>query len=135
MNSTMVARYLLVWLVLAVVATTNGIVRQATYGKYLPDLAAHQISTFTAIIATSVVVWLIHRVWPLESALQAWIVGVCWLLLTIAFEFGFGHFVAGHSWERLFADYNLIEGRIWSLFLVWVLVLPTVVFMLASRAA
>jgi hypothetical protein len=44
--------------------------------------------------------------------------------MTIAFEFGFGHYVAGHSWSRLLADYNLANGRVWSLFLAWIAVLP-----------
>ncbi|MDX1489006.1 MAG: hypothetical protein R3268_12435, partial [Acidiferrobacterales bacterium] len=60
---------------------------------------------------------------------------VCWLVLTVAFEFGFGHYIAGHSWERLFADYNIMQGRVWSLFLVWMLILPFVVFMLASDSS
>ena len=127
----MVAKYLIVWLLLAVVAVTNGIVRQATYGKVLSDLAAHQISTVTAIAASGITVWIVNRVWPIESSAQAWSIGICWLVLTVAFEFGFGHFVAGHSWDRLFADYNLLQGRVWSLFLIWVLILPVVIYKLA----
>ena len=130
----MVAKYLLVWIILAVVAIANGIIRQATYGKLVAELTAHQISTITAIVASGAVVWTLHRFWPLESSTQAWTVGVCWLLLTITFEFGFGHFVAGLSWGRLLADYDLLAGRVWSLFLVWVLIMPVVFFKLSSAA-
>lgn len=131
----MIAKYLLVWFLLAIVATTNGVVRQATYGKSVSDLAAHQISTVTAILASGALVWLVNRFWPIESPAQAWSIGFCWLLLTVAFEFGFGHYIAGHSWDRLLADYNVVNGRVWSLFLIWVAVLPFVVFKLASKAA
>ena len=124
----MTTRYLLAWLILAVIAIANGIIRQATFGKSMSDLAAHQVSTITAILATGAVVWGLDRIWPIESATQAWVIGGCWLLMTALFEFGFGHYVAGHSWERLFADYNLLRGRVWSLFLAWILVLPVVVF-------
>ena len=129
----MTTRYLLVWLLLAVVAIANGIVRQYTYGKLMSDLAAHQVSTVTAILATGAVVWGIHRYWPIDSAAQAWVIGASWLLMTVLFEFGFGHYVAGHSWDRLLADYNILQGRVWSLFLVWILVLPALVFS-ASRS-
>lgn len=128
----MLTRYLLVWLLLAIVAIANGTVRQATYGKLFSELAAHQVSTATAIIASGIVVWFVHRSWPLESTAQAWIVGCCWLVMTIVFEFGFGHFVAGHSWTRLLADYNLLEGRVWSLFLAWIFVLPVVIFKVSA---
>jgi hypothetical protein len=55
--------------------------------------------------------------------------------MTVMFEFGFGHYVAGHPWEKLFADYNVLEGRVWSIFLVWVAVLPFVVFRVSQATA
>jgi len=129
----MIGRYLLVWLLLAVVAIVNGVVREATYGKVVSELAAHQLSTVTAVLASGVVVWLVNGAWPIESTAQAWIIGSLWLIGTVAFEFGFGHYVAGHSWQRLLADYNLFAGRVWALFLLWLLVMPYVVFTLAGR--
>jgi len=120
----MVARYLLFWPALAVIAIINGSLRQFGYGRHMAELAAHQLSTVTGIVLTGAAVWALNRVWPISSAKQAWIIGVCWLFMTIAFEFGFGHYVAGHSWARLFADYNLAEGRVWLLFLAWIAVLP-----------
>ena len=131
----MVAKYLLVWFLLAIVAITNGIIRQSTYGKSVSELAAHQISTVTAIVAFGVVVWSVHRRWPIETPRQAWTIGLLWLLMTVAFELGFGHFVGGHSWPRLLADFNLLNGRVWAVFLVWVAVLPFAVFKVSTRAA
>lgn len=102
--------------------------RQATYGRHLPELAAHQVSTVTGILLTGAVVWSVSRFWPIGTAKEARIIGACWLMMTIAFEFGFGHYVAGHSWSRLFADYNLADGRVWSLFLAWIAVLPYLIW-------
>ena len=53
-------------------------------------------------------------------------VRVVWLGLTVVF--GFGRYVAGHSWNELLADYPLFSGRVWLLFLVWVLVLSYIVY-------
>jgi len=101
----------------------------------LPELTAHQLSTLTAILASGTLVWFVNRAWPIESASQAGSIGVFWLVLTIAFEFGFGHYVAKHSWAHLLADYNLLRGRVWSLFLVWMTIMPFVIFKLATRAS
>ena len=131
----MVTKYLFVWLLLAIVAIANGILRQSTYGKIVPELAAHQISTITAVLAFSAVVWIVNRYWTIESTAQAFVIGGCWLVMTIAFEFGFGHYIAGHSWEKLTADYNLLQGRVWSLFLVWMAIMPFVIHKLAQRSA
>jgi hypothetical protein len=130
----MIAKFILVWFLLAIVAIANGIIRQATYGKSVSDLEAHQISTFTAILGSGAIVWLVSRFWSIESASQAWRIGFLWLAMTIVFEFGFGHYIAGHSWGRLLADYNILEGRVWSLFLIWITVMPFVFFKLAARA-
>ncbi|HEY5776214.1 MAG TPA: hypothetical protein VIS57_09025, partial [Xanthomonadales bacterium] len=108
----------------------NGVLRQGTYGKFMSELAAHQISTLTGIIFTGALVFWLNRIWPIESAAQAWLIGCIWLVFTIAFEFGFGHFVVGHPWSRLFADYDLLSGRVWSLFLLWILVMPYLFFKL-----
>lgn len=35
--------------------------------------------------------------------------------MTLAFEFGFGHYIAGTPWSELVADYDLLQGRLWVL--------------------
>lgn len=128
----MFIKYIFVWMLLAVVAIINGIIRVSTYGQIMPELAAHQLSTLTAVVASAVVIWLANRRWPITTATEAWSIGLCWLLMTMAFEFGFGHYVAGHAWERLLADYNLLRGRVWPLFLGWITVAPFVMHKLAG---
>ena len=130
----MISKYLLVWFLLAFVAIANGMMRQYTYGRVLPELTAHQISTGTAILACTMLVWVVNRLWPIPAARQAWLIGACWLIMTVLFEFGFGHFVAGHSWTSLFADYNIFEGRLWSLFLIWITILPYGIFKFRSTS-
>jgi len=52
--------------------------------------------------------------------------------MTVCFEFFFGHYVAGHPWSRLFHDYNILDGRIWGLLLVWITVAPYVFYRFAA---
>jgi len=106
----------------------NGVLREVTYGSLIPEIRAHQLSTVLLIFFTGLFVWLLNNHWPIPSLRRAWMIGLAWLSLTILFEFGFGHFVIGHPWARLFADYNILAGRIWILFLVWILVLPVLIY-------
>lgn len=126
----MILRYTFAWLILMVAAIINGVIREAVYKNSLGDLRAHQLSTLTSIILFGVIVWALNRLWPLASATQAWAVGFIWLAMTIAFEFLFGHFVAGHPWSKLLYDYNIFEGRLWPLILVWVTIAPYVFYKL-----
>lgn len=127
----MVVRHILFWFVLLLTAMGNGMLREATYGKHVAELTAHQISTGIGIVLTGLIVLVFSRVWPLQSQKQAWTVGSSWLMLTLTFEFLFGHYVVGHSWERLLQEYNFLAGRVWLLFLLWIVTMPYIFYKLA----
>lgn len=120
-------KYSLLWFPLPVIFIANGIIRQFGYAPYMSELAAHQLSTVIGLILLGAYVWAIERLWPLASGAQAAVVGAVWLLLTVAFEFLFGHFVVGHPWSALLHDYNLAAGRLWLLVPLWTALAPWVV--------
>ncbi len=112
-----------VWFLLAVLANINGLIRNFVYGPYLSELTAHQISAVLFIIILLIVSYLFFGKKEYSNK-ELWLVGSLWLVLTIAFEFLFGHFVIGHSWGKLLADYNLLVGRLWSLVLLITFLAP-----------
>ncbi len=101
LRNSMLVRYFLSWFLLAIVAVVNGVILESTYRKHVSELSAHHISTGTGILFTGLLVWGLSKFWPIESFGQVWVIGACWLLATIAYEFGFGHFVAGWSPDLL----------------------------------
>jgi hypothetical protein len=114
-----------VWIVLGIVAVLNGIFRNALLTPYIGELGAHIVSTvllcaLIILITLSLVKWL-----DPNSKKDVLAVGLLWLLMTIAFEFLAGHFLFGHPWSKLFADYNIANGRIWALVLVATFLAPT----------
>ena len=129
----MIAKYIFVWFVLAIVANINGIIRNEVYKDALGDLCAHQLSTLILIILFGLVIWGFSRLWKITSAQQAWTIGLIWLGMTIAFEFIFGHFVVGHPWSKLLHDYNIFQGRIWILVLIWTTVAPYFFYRLSGK--
>lgn len=132
MNTFVIFRFILNWLPLPIIAIINGLIREGVYGKSVSELTAHQISTVTGLVLFSLYLWLLSRIWKLTDATQAIVLGLTWLALTLCFEFGFGHFVAGHPWSRLFYDYNVFAGRIWVLIPIWTAVAPYIAFRLRS---
>lgn len=121
--STVVA-YLAYWVVLALLAVGNGILREATFGRHLSELRAHQLSTLTGMALCGIAVGLFSHWQPIATAHEAIIIGAAWLAMTVAFELTFGRLVAHHSWSRLIQDYDLRSGRLWPLFLAWIGLLP-----------
>jgi hypothetical protein len=43
------------------------------------------------------------------------------------------YFIMNHPWPRLFHDYDILEGRVWILFLIWIAVAPYVMYRIDSK--
>jgi hypothetical protein len=108
------------------IAIANGALRQLTYGKVMPELRAHQLSTAIGSVLIGLFVYAVIRIWPPSTAKQALAIGLIWLSLTVIFEFVFGRLVMRRSWALLLNDYNLVAGRVWVLFLAWLALSPYV---------
>lgn len=109
---------------MVVIAIANGVARDLWYGPQLGELRAHQVSTLTAIALFGVYIWFAVRRLRPASTRDALAGGVLWLAMTIAFEFLFGHYVAGKPWSHLAENCNLAAGHLWPLILVWVCLAP-----------
>ena len=119
-------KFLAAWCVMLLVSVANGFVREFTYGRYMDELGAHQFSTACGVLLLGLVIRGFTRLYPPASARAALVIGLCWTALTVAFEFLFFHYAGGHSWSALLANYNLLNGRIWAILLLWIAVAPYV---------
>ncbi|HEX9758126.1 MAG TPA: hypothetical protein VGB26_10035 [Nitrospiria bacterium] len=102
---------LAVWLVMVVAAILNGILRE----KVLLPLLGNQISLPLSGILLSILVFLITFLFiPFFGKLdgKTYIgIGILWVLLTLVFEFLFGHFVVGKTLKEIVQVFNLFEGN------------------------
>lgn len=121
-------KYFLAWMPLVFLGIGNAAIRQVVYAGYVSELAAHQISTLTLIIMYAVYAWVVFSFLRLYSPGQAIGVGLMWMVLTVVFEFGVGHYVLGDPWGDLLHAYNIVQGRVWGLFILWVGLAPYVIY-------
>ena len=129
----MILRYILAWIPMVLIAIINGTIREVTYGKYLGELRSHQVSTLTGILLFSLYLWTLKSFWYFESSKQALVIGLIWLGLTVAFEFLFGYYIVGNSWSKLLNDYNILAGRVWIVFLIWLVISPLLLYRFLER--
>lgn len=112
------------WVGGAALGIVNGVVRDLLYKDRASDLTAHQISTGTLIALLTLYFWILERRWPIPSRRSAFVIGGTWLALTVLFEFAFGHYVDGKSWSNLLENYDIADGHVWILVLIWVALGP-----------
>ena len=126
-------KYVLSWIPMVFIAIGNGLFREKFFASRMTELQAHQASTISILILFSIYIWILLALVKPESAKQAMMIGLLWLGLTVIFEFLFGHYVAGHSWQKLFNDYNIFQGRVWIVVLLWITAGPYVIYKLQNH--
>jgi hypothetical protein len=107
-----------VWFILAVSAIVVAIFRIGVLLPPFGDQTAHQLGTVLYLIVQFVIIFFFIKMMKIKKTKTLLGIGVFWVVITIIFEFVFGHYVMGHSWQKLFADYNLLNGRLWVLVLI-----------------
>lgn len=121
-------RALIGWFLFIPIVIINAGIREKVYKPRFGELHAHQVSTLIAGI-----LFLIVAYFTLEDSItqlvliDLFMIGLMWLSLTVLFEFIAGHFLFKNSWKKLFADYNLLKGRVWGIFLLIELFSPVII--------
>ena len=117
-------RLLGIWLLLVVVMSANGIFRELVLR---PSIGSNAADVMSAVIGT-VIILLGTRYFlrPLagQPIQQLAIASAVLVVLTVAFEFLFGHYVDHKSWEELAGNYALWRGRLWPILLLILALTP-----------
>lgn len=123
-----------VWFIIGILAILNGIFRQSFIISKVDEHTGHIISTIILICVILVITYIfISNLKINYTQTELILIDTFWLILTVLFEFGFGHYIAGHSWNKLLADYNILKGRIWSLVLLTTFIAPWLVGFILKR--
>lgn len=124
MSTSVLAKAAVLWLAILALATANGIAREKILVAALGPFAA-QVASGIVLSACIFLVALAAAPWYGRLASAQWLeVGVLWLALTLAFEFGFGRLVLHKTWMELFEAYTFKGGNIWPMVLLVSLLAP-----------
>jgi hypothetical protein len=125
----LIARSSLIWLGFFVLAIINGAIREAGIKRIIDEPWAHHISAFTAIILFGLYAWLMRHLLAIGTTGEAMLIGIYWFVLTVLTEtFIVGRWMGKHSWSEILANYDIFHGNLWPLVLIWVGVLPYVIY-------
>lgn len=121
-------RALSVWLVIICAETLHGTARTLFLEPFFGDFRARQIAVFSGAFIILTIAFLFVRWLRTENNFQLLLIGFFWLVLTLLFEISLGRFVLNLSWERVFSDYNLLEGGLLGFGLLTLLFSPLIAF-------
>jgi hypothetical protein len=125
-QTTRLARAFAVWLALIVAEILHGIARGIFLVSHVGELRSNQIGVFTGSVIILVIALTFVRWLGASRTTDLLAVGGLWLGLTLAFEIAFGRFVVGASWDRLAADYDVLEGGLLPLGMLVLMLSPLI---------
>lgn len=125
-------RYILLWLPMVLLAFANAALREMVLVHHFDALTAHQLSTLTLSALCLLYTLLVFPALRLHTYRNAFITGITWTALTVLFEFFMG-WITHRPWSAILHDYNLLQGRVWALFLGCLLCMPAIVFFLRKK--
>ena len=126
----MVIKAIVIWFLVLAFAIVNGFVRERFLTPRFGEQTGHVLSTLLLSAAVLASILATARWVGFSTIPQALVIGLMWVILTLAFEFGAGHYLFGTPWEKLLADYNVANGRIWPLVLLTELFSPVLAYWL-----
>lgn len=113
-----IARVLLVWLLLAVLMSANGIFRESVLVPQAGRAAADILSAVLGLGIILSVTGIFFRGLAGESTGRLARIGAVLVAATVVFELVIGRLVDGRSWSELAANYAIWRGRLWPILLV-----------------
>ena len=125
-------RTLLAWSILLPLMIGNGIARESVLVPALGRGPADAASAALGIAIILLVTRPFLRRAPDASTAGLARISAIWLVLTVTFEFVFGHFVDGKSWAELAGNYAIWRGRLWPVVLASLVAAP---FLWGRRSA
>jgi hypothetical protein len=125
MNSALMPRNTLIWLGFLALAFANGALREAGIKRVIADPYAHHLSVLTAIVIFSIYIGALWNRTRIQSTREALAIGLYWFVLTLLTEtFVLNRWMSKLNWDEIRATYDITQGQLWPLVLIWIGVLP-----------
>ncbi len=120
----LVVKVIGIWIFLALLAIVNGVIRDKLLAPKIGQKVSLPLSGVSLSLLIFCVTLILVPFLNISSAHGFWCVGIIWVLMTLAFEFLFGHYVVGEPWERIIEVFYLHRGNLYLLALVATLLSP-----------
>lgn len=117
----------MIWFVIALFAVANGIFRETVLVSNLGQNIALPVSGMLLSLIVFIVTYLSFHLFSKHNTLTYFLIGLQWVLMTLLFEFLFGHYVVGKSWSDILQVFHITKGDLFIIVLIASLFSPLLV--------
>lgn len=106
-----------IWLLLVITAIINATLREkvllAWIGKWSLPVSGISLSLLIFLVTLAVI-----PLFATHEPSHYWLIGSLWLMLTLSFEFLFGHYQMGKSWQEILEIFAIQRGNLMTVVLI-----------------
>ncbi|MCW8821305.1 MAG: hypothetical protein OQK45_03680 [Sulfurovum sp.] len=117
----------MIWFIIAILAIVNGIFRESVLVSNLGQSMAIPVSGITLSFIIFIVTYVSFPLFGKHNSLTYFLIGLQWVLMTLIFEFLFGHYVIEKSWSSILQVFNVMTGNLFIIVLLVSLISPLLV--------
>ena len=121
------------WFVIALLAIANGLFRESLLVPNFGQSMALPVSGMLLSLIVFIVTYLSFTLFGKHNNAAYFLIGVQWVLMTLSFEFLFGHYMMGKSWSEILHVFNIMKGNLFSIVLIVSLLSPLLVAKIKGR--
>lgn len=123
MEFVLIIKAFVVWLIILLLAISNGVFREAVLRPKMGQKTGLMLSGLLLCLLIVVTTYLALPWFKVWQTYQLLLIGTGWLLLTLVFEFSFG-LLRGLSLKEILRAYSLKGGNLWPLVLLVTVLAP-----------
>ena len=123
----MILKAILVWVLIAIGETVNGMFRVHYLNRKMTSRRARQIALISGSFLILFIGWFAVPWIKPETYPECLLIGLIWLLLMLAYDIAFGRFVFHYSWRRIAADFDLRQGNFLAIGMLVIFLAPLLV--------
>lgn len=112
------------WGVFLVLAFLNAMLREKLISPLLGQTSALPLSGVALSLFIFLTTLAFIPTFGVKSSNPCWALGGFWVLLTLAFEYLFGHYGMGKSWSEILPIFNVAQGNLMVLVLFTAFISP-----------
>jgi len=114
----------MIWFVIALLAIVNGIFRENVLVGMIGSNMSVPVSGITLSMIVLIITYLSFPLLGKHHASTYFLIGLQWVLMTLLFEFIFGHYVMGKSWSDILEVFHIMRGNLFIIVLAVSLISP-----------
>lgn len=115
-----------IWLIIVIAAIINGVIREKLMVPMVGLETALPLSGITLSIFILLISFTSVSFIGAKETKTFLAIGVLWLVLTLSFEFLFGHYVVGKPWEEIIQVFSMKKGDLFIVVLFVTVISPWV---------